>query len=283
MAKKGGLEVVEALKESLTQDAFWGVRVEVADQLANIKLDQAGDALIAGLSNENPKVRRAIISSLSKVKTQASYDTLKQCLETGETSYYAEAAVASGLGSLISGNLKHQEEDAIALLKTVLEKRSGWNEVVRCGAINGLSQLKTSGNAVDIILSHTALGVPQPLRLGAIRALGGVSTGQTPDKLTEILDRLAAIAQESFFLTQVAVANALGQMETPKAINILQSLADQTPDGRVRRLAEEAIAKVQKNLGSDKAVKELREEIDKIKQENQDLKSRLAKLEAQTR
>ncbi len=283
LAKKGGLEVVEALKESLTQDPFWGVRVEVADQLANIKLDQAGDALIAGLSNENPKVRRAIISSLSKVKTQASYDTLKQCLETGETSYYAEAAAASGLGSLISGNLKHQEEEAIALLKSVLEKRSGWNEVVRCGAINGLSQLKTSGNAVDIILSYTALGVPQPLRLGAIRALGGVSTGQTPDKLTEILDRLAAIAQESFFLTQVAVANALGQMETPKAINILQSLADQTPDGRVRRLAEEAIAKVQKNLGSDKAVKELREEVDKIKQENQDLKSRLAKLEAQTR
>lgn len=283
LAKKGGLEVVEALKESLTQDPFWGVRVEVADQSANIKLDQAGDALIAGLSNENPKVRRAIISSLSKMKTQASYDTLKQCLETGETSYYAEAAAASGLGSLISGNLKYEEEDAIALLKTVLEERSGWNEVVRCGAINGLSQLKTSGTAVDIILSYTALGVPQPLRLGAIRALGGVSTGQTPDKLTEILDRLAAIAQESFFLTQVAVANALGQMETSKAINILQSLADQTPDGRVRRLAEEAIAKVQKNLGSDKAVKELREEIDQIKQENQDLKSRLAKLEAQTR
>jgi aminopeptidase N len=283
LAKKGGLEVVEALKESLIQDPFWGVRVEVADQLANIKLDQAGDALIAGLSNENPKVRRAIISSLSKVKTQASYDTLKHCLETGESSYYAEAAAASGLGSLISGNLKNQEEDAIALLKTVLEQRSGWNEVVRCGAINGLSQLKTSGTAVDIILSYTALGVPQPLRLGAIRALGGVSTGQTPDKLTEILDRLAAIAQESFFLTQVAVANALGQMETPKAINILQSLADQTPDGRVRRLAEEAIAKVQKNLGSDKAIKELREEINQIKQENQDLQSRLAKLEAQTR
>jgi aminopeptidase N len=283
LAKKGGLEVVEALKESLTQDSFWGVRVEVADQLANIKLDQAGDALIAGLSNENPKVRRAIISSLSKVKTQASYDTLKQCLASGEGSYYAEAAAASGLGSLISGHLKQQEGDAIALLKNVLEQRSGWNEVVRCGAINGLSQLKTSGDAVDIILSYTALGVPQALRLGAIRALGGISTGQTPDKLTEILDRLAAIAQESFFLTQVAVANSLGQMETPKAINILQSLADQTPDGRVRRLAEEAIGKVQKNLGSDKAVKELREEIDKIKQENQDLKSRLAKLEAQTR
>lgn len=281
LAKKGGLEVIEALKQSLTQDVFWGVRVEVAEQLANIKLDQANSVLISGLSNSNPKVRRAIISSLSKIKTQESYATLKQCLQIGESSYYAEAAAASGLGSIISGHLKAQESEAIALLKTVLEQRSGWNEIVRCGAINGLAKLKTSGEAVDIILSYTTLGIPQPLRLGAIRALGGVSTGQTPDKVTAILDQLAMIAQESFFLTQVAVAISLGQMETPKAINLLQFLADQTPDGRVRRLAEEAIAKVQKNLGSDKAVKELREEIDQIKQENQDLRSRLANLEAQ--
>jgi aminopeptidase N len=69
-------------------------------------------------------------------------------------------------------------------------------------------------------------------------------------------------------------------MQTPQAINLLNALAEQTPDGRVRRMAEEAVEKVQKNLGSDKAVKELRQEIDQIKQENQELKSRLAKLEA---
>lgn len=281
LAKKGGLEAIDALKESLLTDPFWGVRVEVAEQLANIKLDQAASALIEGLSNENPKVRRAILSSLSQVKTPESYTALKQCLEAGEASYYAEAAAASGLGSIISGHLKSQESEVIALLKSVLEQRAGWNEVVRCGAIAGLSQLKTSGDAVDIILFYTALGTPQPLRLASIRALGAISTGQTPDKLTLILDRLAAIAQESFFLTQVAVASSLGQMETPKAIGILQSLANQTPDGRVRRLAEEAIAKVQKNLGSDKGLKELRETLDQIKQENQELKSRLAKLEAQ--
>jgi hypothetical protein len=44
----------------------------------------------------------------------ASYDPLTKCLETVESSYYSEAAVASGLGSLISGNLKHQGEKAIA-------------------------------------------------------------------------------------------------------------------------------------------------------------------------
>ena len=72
-------------------------------------------------------------------------------------------------------------------------------------------------------------------------------------------------------------------METAKAIAILQSLADQTPDGRDRRIAEEAVQKVQKNAGSDQAVTQLRTELDQLKQENQDLKSRLEGLEAKAK
>ncbi len=93
---------------------------------------------------------------------------------------------------------------------------------------------------------YTALGVPQALRLAAIRSLGTISTGQTNVNLQRILDRLQELSRESFFLTQVSVTIALGQMETPKAIGILQSLADQTPDGRVRRIAEEAVQKSRK-------------------------------------
>ena len=71
-------------------------------------------------------------------------------------------------------------------------------------------------------------------------------------------------------------------METPKAIGILQSLANQTADGRVRRYAEEEVSKVQKNIGTDKTLKQLREELDQIKQQNQELKSRLENLEAKS-
>jgi aminopeptidase N len=63
----------------------------------------------------------------------------------------------------------------------------------------------------------------------------------------------------------------------------LRSLADQTPDGRVRRFADEAIQKVQKNVGSDQAVKQLREELDQLKKENQELKSRMENLEAKSK
>jgi len=283
LAKKGGLEVIKALTKSLAEDSFWGVRLEVAKKLGKIKLNQAFTALKAGLKDEDARVRRAVIGALSNFKTTASYKTLATCLQQGDPSYYTEAAAASSLGGMVSGNLKEQQSEAIALLQTILQQRAGWNEVVRGGAIAGLSKMKTSAAAVEIILQYTKPGTSQALRLNAIRSLGTISTGQTPEKLGEILEQLEAIAGESFFLTQVAVVGALGQMQTAQAITILNGLADQTPDGRVRRRAEEAVIKVQKNLGADKAVKELRQEVDLLKKANQDLTSRLAKLEAKAK
>ena len=283
LGKKGGLEVVKALSTALSEDTFWGVRVEVAKTLSKIKLNQAEDALIKGIKDEDARVRRTVIEALSNFKTETSYERIKECLEKGDASYYVEASAARCLGGMVSGNLKDKQADTITLLQDILNTRAGWNETVRSGAIGGLSKMTTSADAVDIILKYTKPGTPQALRLAAIRSLGAVSTGQTPETIETILEQLDSLSGESFFLTQVAVAGALGQMQTSKAIGILQNLSAQTPDGRVKRRADEAIEKVQKNIGSDKAVKELRQEVDKLKKDNQDLKSRLESLEAKSK
>ncbi|MFO5527293.1 MAG: M1 family aminopeptidase, partial [Cuspidothrix sp.] len=285
LATKGGLEATQALSSALKNDPFWGVRVEVAKQLAEIQLDQAFDGLIVGLQDPSPFVRRAVISSLSQIKTHHSYKAVKSFVQDGDESYYVEAAACRTIAAIAAANLedKSHEDKVIKLLKSVLEERAGWNEVVRSGAIAGLAEFKTSEVALNIILEYTKIGIPQPLRLSAIRALGKISTGQTPANIERILDRLTEIARETFFLTQVAVLTALGQMETPKAIGILQSLANQTADGRVRRYAEEEVAKVQNNIGTDKTLRQLREELDQLKQQNQELKSRLENLEAKSK
>lgn len=284
LAKKGGLEAVKALSSALQNEPFWGVRVEVAKQLTGVKLDQAFAGLVAGLKDENANVRRSVVEGLGKIKTPESYEAVKPLVEKGDPSYYAEAAAAKVLGGFAaSPHLKDKEDEILQLLSRILRERTGWNEVVRAGAIAGLSLLKTSAAALNLILEYTTPGIPQPLRLSAIRALGAISTGQTSNNQEWILEQLQELARESFFLTQVAVVSGLGQMETAKAIPVLRSLADQTPDGRVRRIAEEAIQKVQKNAGSDQAVKQLREELDQLKKENQELKSRLETLEARSK
>ncbi|MEA5542260.1 M1 family metallopeptidase [Limnoraphis robusta Tam1] len=284
LARKGGLEVVKTLSKALKDEPFWGVRVEIAKQLNKIKLDQAFAGLIVGLEDSNSRVRQAVVNALAKIKIPASYQALKSIVEKGDVSYSVEASAITAIGEMVAGNPDEAltEENGIKLLELVLQERMGWNEVLRSAAISGLSRMKTSEPALNLILSYSVPTVPQALRLAAIRALGSISTGQNNINLERILQRLEELSKEEFFLTQVAVVVALEQMETPKAIAVLNDLADQTLDGRVRRKAEEAVQKVQKNIGSDKAVKQLREELDKVKRDNQELRSRLESLEAKT-
>jgi aminopeptidase N len=282
IAKKGGLEAVKALGAALKSDAFWGVRVEVAQALATIKLDQAFAALVLGLQDENANVRRTVIEALVKIKTPASYEAVKAVAIAGDQSYRVEAAALQALGSFAASALPDAPDEAavLAILQQALETRSGWNEVVRIGAIRGLAQMNTSTAALEALLPYTQIGTPQPLMLAAIRALGGISIGQSKPGLETILNCLQDLSRQTFFLTQIAVVVALETMETPKAIGLLQSIGQQTMDGRVRRIAEEAIREVQEKVGTEPAVKQLRDELESLKRTNQELQSRLANLEA---
>jgi aminopeptidase N len=283
IAKKGNLEAVTALTECLATEEFWAVRLEAAQQLATIKLDLAVTNLVAKIGDEDAFVRRAIVDELGKIKTPETYAAIKQLVEAGDASYYVEAAACRALGGMTTASLKDKQEEVITLLTEVLNTRAGWNEIVRAGAIGGLSKITDSETALNTVIEYVKPGVPQPLRLTSIRALGAISNGQSEANLTVIVEKLAELARETFFLTQVAVVNALSQMSTVKAIGVLQGLANQSPDGRVKRIADEGVQKVQKKIGSDGAVKQLREELEEVKKTNQELKSRLENLEAKSK
>ena len=130
---------------------------------------------------------------------------------------------------------------------------------------------------------YTEPDVSQPLRLAAIRALGAIGKSQTKPKMGQVLNRLKVISQETFFLTQLSTVVALGQIDNAGAIGVLRSLSDSTPDGRVRRAADEAIQRVQKAIGKDSGLKQLREELDQVRKNNQELKSRLEAIEAKSK
>lgn len=285
IAQKGGLEAVKALADAMNRDRFWGVRAEVAEQLAGLKLEQAVDVLLASLQDTHPKVRRAIVTALGSIKTPASYQALAQIVQQGDASYYVEAAANRSLGKVgaveLTGIPDHSA--TLGLLETVLQARAGWNETVRSGALGGVSQFKTSATALELILQHTEPSIPSQLRLGAVRALGAISTGQSKPNIERILERLEMIAREPQFRTQMTVIAALGMMETPGAVTVLQGIADHIDDGRVQRRAEEAIQKVQKAISKDEAVAKLQQDLEELKKSNRELRSRLEELEAKAK
>jgi aminopeptidase N len=279
IAAKGNLAGVEALGKCLAEEEFWAVRLEAAEALAGVQLDRATEILISEIGDEDAFVRKSITTCLGKLKTANSYDAITNLVTTGDESYYVESTACSVLGGFVSA-LPTERQAVQDLLAQVLNDRSGWNEVVRGGAISGLAKMTDDPVALRMVMAYTAAGTPQPLRLAAIRALGAVSVHQAPVDVNKALDQLQELARESFFLTQVSVVGALKQMTTIKAIGVLQGLATGSPDGRVQRMASEAIQAVQKNAGTDPALKQLRQELDEVKKANQDLRGRLEALEA---
>ena len=281
IAKKGNLEALKTLEKALSTEVFWGVRLEIVEAIATIKLDQVGAVLTQALQDPEARVRRAAIIALADQKTAAAYQSVKALVETGDPSYTTESSAIAALGTFAMSGLPDapDESEVLGILKSVLETRDGWNQVVRSGAIAALSKMKTSSAALELLQTYTNPNIPQSLRLAAIRALGSISTGQTPPQLEQIINRLRELSCDRFFFTQLAVISSLGQMETTKAIPLLTSFVN-LPDGRVKRMAEEAIQRVQRKSGSDASVKQLREELDSLKKDNKTLTSRLEALEA---
>ncbi len=286
IAKKGGLDAVKALSSAFQQEKFWGVRLEIVKNLATIQLDQAYEAIKIALQDIDARVRRSAIDALAQTKTQESLDLIKPFLKKGDPSYNVEAAAATHIGELAQAlSSDRPAEGVFNLLKLTLEvkpreEKAGWNEVVRSGAISGLAKLKDSDEALNMVIAYTQAGVSYNLRLAAIRALGSMGKAQTKPKIAQILNRLEILAKESLFRTQAAVVIALGQVESQGAISLLQTLSEQASDGRIKRMATEAGQRVQKAIGKDEGLKQLREEFDQLKKENQTLKSRLEVIEA---
>ena len=90
---------------------FWAVRAEVAENLGSVKLAQAEAALLKGLKDKHPRVRRAVVEALGDVKTAESYKALKGITEKGDASYYVESAAARSLGKIGKAPIDGKEKE----------------------------------------------------------------------------------------------------------------------------------------------------------------------------
>ncbi|MEM0287309.1 MAG: M1 family aminopeptidase [Nitrososphaerota archaeon] len=270
LAKDGSLEAVEALRKALLdENLFWGVRAEVAKALGDIGTDAALRALQDASNIGHPKARRAVMAALGKFKKEESAATLSSVLEKGDASYFVEAEAARSLG-------KTRVQSYFELLTKTLSK-SSWQEVIQVGAIDGLAELGDE-RALPLIKERTSKYFIPSVRQAATTALGKFPGKQ--DVYLLLLDLL----KDDWFRVRAAAANALVELRETRAIGELEKLAEREIDGRVKRIFREAIANLRAiESGSGQEVKQLREEIDRLKEENKELRERLEKLEGLVR
>ena len=253
----------QALAASLGDEKeFWGVRAEAAAALGHLRSSDAEKALLAHVATAHPKVRRVIASALGAFRTAQAADALKS-MALRDASYLVEAEAARALGST-------RQSAAFDTLIDILDRPS-WADVIRSGAIDGLANLRDE-RAVPHVIARTRYGVPTRGRRAAIMAISKLAEGR---KARETLEDMLDGADPYL---RVDVVRSLGELGDPKSRGALHRQLDRELDGRVRRRIREVL----RDLGGvgKRESDRLKDELESLRGEHSELKSRLGKLEA---
>lgn len=239
----------------------WMVRVECAEALGKIRARECFDLLVKALDVAHPKVRRAVCDALGRFKTADAVKALTPKALRDE-SYLVEAEAARSLG-------KTRQPAAFETLLDVIGRPS-WAEVITAGAIDGLAQLRDD-RALPHLFTRTRYGHPSRVRRAAALAIPKISTDRRArEHLEDLLD-------DGDFSLRLDIARALLELGDARSRGPLRARAEIELDPRARRRMKEAI----RDLGGErKTQKALEDHIERLENEQKDLKARLAKLEA---
>jgi len=179
-----------------------------------------------------------------------------------DESYLVEAEAARALG-------RTRQPAAFDVLVDLLERPS-WADVVRAGAIDGLAALRDE-RALPHLSARTRYGHPPRARRAATMALPKLASDRKTREAIELL------LDDGDPLLRLDAVRALGELGDGKARPALRDRLETDLDARVRRRIREVV----RDLAEPKRASDaLRDELEKLQGEHQELKSRLTKLEA---
>jgi len=234
LGRQGSPSAIQALRQALFQEKFWGVQSEIVRALGQTNSTGALEALLDGLRQiEHPKVRRALYEALGGFASpRVLAEVRSRC--ASEKSYSAEAESIRTLGRM-------KDPSLLGLFKDYLKKDS-WNDVLRCAALDAIGMLQLA-ESFSILKEYSRYGYHPNVRMTAIRRLGllGRLRGDVQPVLIGLLN-------DKYLLVQLAVARALGSFADERATEALMKYTSGDLDGRLKRVAEEAIRKIRKGM-----------------------------------
>jgi len=269
---------IAALADALKNEKFWGVGAEIAGALGKAGGDNARDALLTSISIENPKVRHAVIGQLGNfLGDEKVMAALRGIIMKGDASYRVESEAVESYAKL-------RPTDVSSVMATALERPSHGEEI-RGAALAGLGK-QANADGLDTLIEWTHRGKPRECRQAAARALADLSKnvhldGAATDRVVSALE--GCLEGESFRFEQAAIG-ALRDMgrDAMPALPALRAVAANDPNGRARSSAKDAIDKITAATPEPTQVKDLRDDLTKLRDENKELRKRIEKLEGKS-
>jgi aminopeptidase N len=257
LSKRTDIPSITALRQRLNDSReTWMLRAECARCLGKMAVPESLSTLVAATGIEHPKVRRAVVASLSAWKHPQAFEAIRK-LTTGDESYLVTAEACRSLG-----HTRHA--DALGVLRKSLEVESH-ADLVRAAAYDGLAALREPA-AIDSVIEGTRYGNPSRARRAAIAALAALGSQRRERQALEDL-----LTDRDFYI-RCEAARALVKFGDPNASAALSRQLGREHEGRVIREIRASLAALSA-VGTDQ-VKRLSDEVRQLQRRVDELNAR---------
>ncbi|MFZ0064432.1 MAG: M1 family aminopeptidase [Pyrinomonadaceae bacterium] len=203
------------IARALTNDSFWGMRVEAALALSGIPGDVARQALLKATKDKKSAVRTRAILSLAATKDPSLANVYREFLTDESYGVIRSAAVALG-----------QTKDSMAYdsLSKLLEIPS-WRDNIKASALAGFAALGDK-RALEIGWRFVQKGNQTQVRAAALRLVGTIGNEDTR-VYPMIVENLSQALDRSDFNLVFASGEALVTLGDPRGLTLFEDLVKQ--------------------------------------------------------
>jgi aminopeptidase N len=264
----GDPAAVAALSAGLKRESFRGIREEIVKVLGKMRTDNAREALLAAARDSDPRVKVAVCDALGSFEDEAAASRL---VELSRDRWDPVAAAACrNLG-------KTKSKKAFPALSAAL-KRNSHNDMVRAAAWAGMKELKDA-RAIPLAMKGAKPPATYSARNAANQCLAGIATEAEKGKRGEIRDHLTATLRDPAHQIRRGSMETLGGLDDPKTIAALEEAVEREPLNLVARAGRQAVKKLKDKAAAKSDLRDVRREMDGLREENRELRNRIARLE----
>jgi aminopeptidase N len=267
LEKKDDKKTVTRLEEILNGDSFYAVPRRAAVALQEIHTDDAFDALAESLDQKDARVRLQVVRSIGEFYRTESFELTKRILKDEKNPAISAASIRN-LG-------RYNQKDTQDLLIDYLNSDSYRNRLASA-AIEAIRMLDEPFFIAPLMktLSEDEQQFPSRDFSRALDTLARISRNE--DDKTEVRNFLIGYVNHPRQRIQAGAIRALGTLEDPKAIPVVETFANDESDNEVERSANTALKELRehKQLVPEE-INQLRKTVDKLREETESLKNDL--------
>jgi len=259
----GKKEALEKLKETLNNDAYWGVRSATSRAIRAVGTEDALQALVTSVKQPDARVRRQVVLDIAGFYRETSRDALLKLARDDKNPEIRSTAIGV-LGA------HHTPEVRDELLKFL--RSDSYRASMADGALTAIRAQDDAGFIAPLLetLREKEANWPTPVFVRGLETLAWLARSE--EKKESAREFLVARVNSAKNRVQRAALAGLGTLGDPKAIGVLEQFASLPKENPERDVAEKSLVALRDAKKPGAELGSIRGDLLKLQRENQELR-----------